>query len=121
MNDRGDTSHAKSADGSTDHASDRGDLGRTQIVVSDQQQAGSDYPAVPADSPSALAAEEKRFDYKVEKITSSILVVLCFTLNWYSSYMGHTVYAPDWVIGIVLGGYGAPIYQWLKDRAQGKQ
>lgn len=56
------------------------------------------------------------FKFRVEQITSSILVVVCFALNWYSAFEGRAQYVPEWAIGFVLYGYGAKFYDLLKGK-----
>jgi hypothetical protein len=100
--------NAKLDDDCTDRIVHSDAAGGTQIVVPDRQQVDHVDSAVPAAAPPV--------DYKIERILSAVMVVLCYLTNWYSAYNGHPQYLPEWVIGVCLGGLSTTPYQWIKDK-----
>lgn len=69
-----------------------------------------------ADAAPPATITDQSFDHRVEKITSSILIVLCFVLNWWSAYSGHPQYVPDWVIGGCGFGFAIEPYMRIKNK-----
>jgi hypothetical protein len=108
----GEYKYAEHSDSGELHDDRRSRVGRTKIVIEDGEQGSESSGDVPANSAPVKP------DYKIERVTSSILGILCFVLNWYSAYNGHPQYIPDWLLGIMLGGYGAPLYQWMKGKVR---
>jgi len=60
------------------------------------------------------------FTSRATVLTSNILTVMAYSLNWYARAHGQPEYLPDWVLGFIWAPWGLNAWTWLKARAAKK-